>query len=477
MERKGIAGGKFKPLSRRKIRKFQEATVRLLQDPGMDVHNKEALKIFKKNGARVKGERVKIPEFMLKDALEHAPSEASLYGRKRKHNLRLGGKKVYLGTGGTTLQAIDLEGELRPTTSQDVAEIARLVDALEDIHFFVIPVFPNDASESQADVTRFYHSLANTTKHVMGGVYTLEGINDVIRMAEKIAGGAEELRDRPFISMISCVISPLTMDDTYAGFTIKIAREGIPLAIPAEPMAGATSPATIAATVLQSNVESLAGLVLAQLVNPGCPVLCGTVASIMDMTTTSYIAGSIESALINSALAQLNQSYEVPFYATAGMSDSKLPDIQAGYEKAATATMTALAGANFIHDAAGLIEFSATVAYEQYVIDAEIIGNAMRAVRGIKVNEDTIAEKLIRKVGPGGNFLTAGHTRAHFRKEFHFPFLSDRQKREEWKRQGSKDASTRARETARDILKRHNSRAMNKKLKKQILKEFPNVKT
>jgi len=477
MPQKGLPGGKFKPLKNRDIKKIEEATLRLFQDPGIEVRNQEALEIFKKNGARVKDSRVKIPEFMLRDALEHAPSEVTLYGRKKKHDLRLGGKKVHLGTGGTTLQAIDLDGNLRATTARDVAEIARLVDALDDIHFFVIPVYPTEAETEEADVTRFYHSLANTTKHVMGGVYTPRGIDQVIKMAERIAGGKEELRDRPFISMISCVISPLSIDDSYGGFTIQIAREGIPVAIPAEPMAGATSPATLAATVLQSNVESLAGVVLAQLVNPGTPVLYGTVASTMDMATTSYIAGSTESALINSALAQMSHHYKIPFYATAGMSDSKVPDIQAGYEKATTATMAALAGSNYIHDAAGLLEFSATVAYEQYVIDAEIIGNAMRAVQGIKVNEDTLAEELIRKTGPGGNFLTTGHTRSHFRKEFYFPFLSDRQKREEWEGKGAKETRVRANEMARDLLGRHNPRAMNKKLKKRLLKDFPEIKT
>lgn len=476
MTLKGLQGGSFQPLSKKDIIKINEATIRLFLDPGIEVHNKEAQEIFRKNGAKVKGQNVKIPEFMLKDALEHAPSEVILYGRKEKHNLMLGGKRTYLGTGGTTLKVIDLEGNYRETTSQDVADIARLVDDLDDIHFLVIPVYPIDAEVNNADTTRFYHSLSNTTKHVMGGVYKPEGIRDAIKMAEKIAGGPEELREKPFISMISCVISPLTMDKNYTGFTMQIAKEGIPLAIPAEPMAGATSPATLAATVLQSNVESLSGVILSQLVNPGTPVLYGTVASTMDMNTTSYVAGSIESGLINAATAQMAQNNKIPFYATAGMSDSKVPDIQAGYEKASTALMAALAGANFIHDAAGLLEFSATVSYEQYVIDAEIIGNTMRAVKGIEVNDETLAEDLIRKTGPGGNFLTTRHTRTNFRKEFHFPFLSDRKKREEWKKEGSKETRERAREIAKEILAKHDPRALNKKIRMQIRKEFPGIK-
>ncbi|MEW6425319.1 MAG: trimethylamine methyltransferase family protein, partial [Bacillota bacterium] len=379
-----------------------------------------------------------------------------LCGRDEEHDLILEGARTYLGTGGTVLNVLDLEtGRRRPTTLEDLKNLARLTDALENVHFYMLPVYPTELDPPEVDVNRFWGALTNTAKHVMGGVYSLQGVREVIGIASAISGGREQLRERPIISMVTCVMSPLVMEETYTDLLIEVARQGIPLVCPAEPMAGATAPCTLAATVALSNAETLGGVVLAQLANPGTPVIYGTVATAMDMKTGSYLSGNIESGLINAASAQMAQFYRLPIYATAGMSDSKIPDIQAGYEKAATALLTALAGANFIHDAAGFLEFCTTISYEQMVIDDEIIGMCMRAVRGIEVNEETLAEEVIRRVGPGGNFLTEEHTLKHFKGEFFYPRISDRQNRKIWEKQGAKDAADRARERAAKLLKKH----------------------
>ena len=241
---------------------------------------------------------------------------------------------------------------------RDVAAYARMTDYLENVAFFVINCYPNDVPIAAVDINRFYHALANTSKHVMGGIYTMDGLRDVIRMAEDIAGGKDRLLARPFISFITLMMSPLVMEVTYTDFLIEISRYGLPVATPSEPLAGATGPVTLAGTVTISNVESLGGLVLSQLVKKGNRTIYGTTSSIIDMRSGTYMAGSIESALINAGCAQMAQHYQIPIYATAGMSDSKVSDCQAGYEKAATAMVVALSGANYIHDAFGLLEFA-----------------------------------------------------------------------------------------------------------------------
>jgi len=458
------------------IKAVHETTVRLLQDPGIKVGNLEALELFAAGGARVDFQeaRVCIPRGMLEDAIASAPSRVTLCGREERYDLVLEGTRTYMGTGGTVLNVLDPEtGVRRPATLQDVRDLARLADALENIHFFMLPVYPTELTAETVDINRFWWALNNTAKHVMGGVYTCDGVRNVIRIAGEIAGGIERLRERPIVSMVTCVMSPLLMDETYTALLMEVARHGIPVVCPAEPLAGATGPGTLAGTVVIANAETLSGIVLAQLVNKGTPTIYGTVASTMDMKTGSYLSGNIEMGLLNAAAAQMAQFYCLPIYATAGMSDSKLPDVQTGYEKAATAIITALAGANFIHDAAGFLEFCTTIAYEQLVIDNEIIGICMRAVRGIEVNEETLAEEVIRRVGPGGNFLTDVHTLTHFRREFFFPPLGNRQSRKEWEQAGAKDTAARARERAKEILARHRPPPIDPAVVARVRAAFP----
>lgn len=476
----GFEGGQYRPLTDEGIEEIHAMTVHLMEDVGIKVPNKQALDIFEEKGAKVNRdqERVKIPRAMLEEALDTAPSRIVLCGREEENDLTLEGARTHLGTGGTVLHVLDLEtGKRRLTTQRDVEDFARIVDALENIQFFVINVYPNDKPVNQVDVSRFYGSISNTTKHVMGGIYTLEGLRDVIKMAEEIAGGSEALRRRPFISMITCVMSPLMLDESYTDLLIEVARQGIPLVTPAEPLGGATSPVTLAGTIATCNTETLAGVVLAQLVNPGTPVMYGTVATTMDMKSGSYLSGSIEMGLINAGCAQMAQFYKIPMYATAGMSDAKLPDCQAGYEKAATALITALAGANYIHDAAGLLEFCTTASYEQMVIDDEIIGICLRAVRGIEVSAETLAEDVVRKVGPGGNFLAEEHTVRHFRQEFFFPKVGDRQSRKLWESAGAKDTAARAREMAAEILRKHRPKGIEPKVRESVLAAHPYLKS
>ncbi len=475
---RGLESGKFQPLHENEIKTIHDVSARLLEEAGIRVNNRSALDKFNQAGAKVDFEnaRVYISRSMLEEAVNSAPSQVTLCGREEKHDLVLEGTRTYMGTGGTVLNILDSEtGKRRPTTLQDLKDVARLVDSLDNIHFFMLPLYPRGLTAEEVDINRFWWGMVNTSKHIMGGVYTIEGIREVIRIAAEVAGGQARLRERPIISMVTCVMSPLLMDNTYSNLLMEVARQGIPVVCPAEPMSGATGPATLAGTVAISNAETLSGVVLAQAVNPGTPTIYGTVASIMDMKTGSYLSGAVEMGLINAASAQMARYYGLPIYATAGMSDSKLPDAQAGYEKAATAMLVALAGANFIHDAAGFLEFCNTLSFEQMVIDDEIIGMCMRAVKGIAVSEDTLAEEVIKRVGSGGNFLTEPHTLEHFRSELFFPSLSDRQNRRTWEKEGSRDTFARAQERVRHILAEHVPLPINEKVITKIRAHYPQL--
>ncbi|MDD5094823.1 MAG: trimethylamine methyltransferase family protein [Dehalococcoidia bacterium] len=475
MIRKGLVGGTYKPLGEDEIAQIHDTAMRVFEEVGIQVNSGKALRYFKEAGAKIEGPIVKMPRDMVMGLVAKAPPNVTLYGQKAEHNLKLGGARVYAGTGGTALNIIDgITGDRRRADLRDLKDIAKLVDHLDNIHFFLLPTYPSDVPAENVDVNRFFAGLDNTSKHIMGGVYTHEGMERVLHMAELIAGSSKSLRQKPIISLILCAISPLKIDELYGDMIVTIAKAGIPVALPSEPLCGSTSPVTIAGNVVVQTVDSLAEVCLTQLVNPGAPAIFGSVASSNDFRDLKYITGAIEMGLSNAASAQMAQFYKLPFYATGGMSDAKVVDAQCGYESALTLLLCALSGANYIHDAAGLMDFALSVSPEKYVVDDEIIGMAMRAVSGIPVNKDTLAFDLIKEVGPGGHFIHAKHTRKYMRTNHYQPSLSDREHWENWQKDGKSDTAGRAREKVQKIMA-GNGHRLPEDIRQRIISEIPEI--
>ncbi len=478
--RKGLPGGQYRVISEKDILKIHETSLKVFAEVGIKVKFPEALALFEKNGASIdQSNRVaRISPDIVTKWIQKAPSIVFLCGREENGDLdcEIGGNKVYFGTGGTALNVQESGSkDARRSKLSDIVNMARLVDVLDNIHFYMLNVYPNDLSKKDVDVNRFGAALNHTRKHVMGGVYTPEGVRNVIKMAEFIAGSPAKLRERPFVSMVTCVISPLTLDETYAQLTMEAARNHIPVVVPSEPLCGATAPMTLAGNLVIQNVDSLAGVMLAQMTNPGTPTLYGCISSITDLRNMKYLSGAVEMGLMNAAAAQMARFYNLPIYVTAGMSDAKVNDAQAGYESAITNLMVALAGGNFIHDAAGFLEFCMTASYDKLVIDNEIIGMVMRAVDGIQVNDETLAFDLIKKAGPGGHFISSRHTRRHMRSELYKPLLSDRENRDRWQDEGAKDIRQRAAEKAQEILVKTPKSIVPEEVRARIRQEIPGI--
>jgi len=479
--RKGLSGGQYKPLTHEDIQKIHATTLKVLAEVGVEVNFTEARELFRGAGAEVDeaSRIVKVNQDLVEELIETAPSLVRLCGRDEKGELdcEIGGDAVYMGTGGTALNVQDPGAtDSRQSKLVDVMNMARLVETLDNIHFYMLNVYPNDLPVEEVDVNRFGAALLWTRKHVMGGVYTLEGVKNVIKMAEYIAGSAPKLRERPFISMVTCPISPFKLDKRYAELTMEAARNSIPVVVPAEPLCGATAPITLAGTIVVQNVDSLAGVMLTQLTHPGAPTLYGCISSITDLRDMKYLSGAVEMGLMNAASAQMAQFYQLPLYSTAGMSDSKVNDAQAGYESAITSLMVALAGGNLIHDAAGFLEFCMTASYDKLVIDNEIIGMVMRAVEGIEVNEETLAFDVLKEVGPGGHFISNRHTRRHMRSEQYIPQLSDRENRDQWEMSNGKDARARAAEKAREVLDGPAESVLSQGIREKIKNDIPGLR-
>lgn len=473
--RKGVVGGQYRPLTDVQIERIHRASLEVLRRTGVHVEQPDALEAFEEAGAVVQGSRVRLPQRLIEDAIDRAPSRIVLAGRDSKHDLVLEDARVHMGTGGAALQVLDLEtGEIRKALLGDVADMARMVDALDNIHFYLIPIYPTDLPEDQVEISKYYAALANTTKHVQAGVYTSRGIRDVVAMCERIAGSPEALQARPLVSFItSWMVSPLTFATDVTTLLVEVCRRGMPVVLSAAPMAGSTSPVTLAGTLVQLNAEQLAGLTLTQLVSPGAPVIMGPIPATADMRSGKYLGGSVELGISNAAITQLAHRYQIPIYNSAGMTDSKLPDIQAGVEKAQSAIQVALAGTNFIHHAAGMLEDMSTIAYEQFVIDNEMLGMAMRAVRGIEVDDETLAVDVIDRVGPGGHYLADEHTLHYMRSEHYYPSeVFDRRGRDEWEADGSIDAWLRAKDAARRILAEHRPEPLDPLVEDWIKEQF-----
>ena len=479
--RKGLRGGQYRPLTDEDIYKVHTTSLRVLSEVGVQVNFPEALGLFRDAGAETDeaGRIVKVTPDLVEELVDRAPPVVILCGQPEtgEFDCEIGGNTVYMGTGGTALNVQDPGcTDSRPAELADVMNMARMVEALDNIHFYMLNVYPNDLPVEIVDVNRFGAALNQTRKHIMGGVYSLEGVRNVIKMAEIIAGSHERLRKRPFISMVTCNISPFKLDESYSQLAMEAARNRIPVVVPAEPLCGATAPITLAGNLVVQNVDTLAGVMLTQLVNPGTPVLYGCISSITDLRDMKYLSGAVEMGLMNAASAQMAQFYHLPLYSTAGMSDSKVNDAQAGYESAITNLMVALAGGNFIHDAAGFLEFCLTASYDKLVIDNEIIGMVMRAVEGIRVDDETLAFDVLKETGPGGHFVSNRHTRRHMRSEQYRPQLSDRENRDKWLIGGGRDASSRATEKARAILDGTNDSLLPKETRKRLKKEIPGLR-
>jgi trimethylamine--corrinoid protein Co-methyltransferase len=445
---------------------------------GVKIAYKPILDLWKKSGADVdEGSMIaRMDRKVVQKCIDSAPKEITLCGREERHDITLSGTRTHMGTGGTALFMLDVEtGERRNSNIRDVAAAARVVDACRDIDFLVITCFPCEIEKSKVDVNRFYAAISNTSKHVMGGVYTVDGVKKLCRMAEIISGSKEAFKARPFMSMITCIMSPLLLDEDYTALMETACLLGIPLATPCAPMSGSTSPATLAGTLVQMNVEALAGIVTTQLLNPGHPTLYSVVPTTSDLRTGAFCFGSVEMGIMNAASAQIARRYDLPIYNTAGPSESKIPDSQSAFEAAVNILLSAMAGANYIHDAAGLLESGLAISLQTYVIDNDIIGMAKRVLRGIDIDPDRLALECIGRVGPAGNFLDDEHTVAYMRDEFFYPALADRKPRATWDSDGKLSSEERARLMAIEYLKNHKPLAITAETDRQIRSEFPEL--
>ncbi|KAF5028240.1 Glycine betaine methyltransferase [anaerobic digester metagenome] len=375
---------------------------------------------------------------MVEEKLKTVPSSFTLYARDPAKNVEISCEKTaYVGPYGAPY-VFDQDNGRRIGKLEDFNNIVKIVHQLKNIDIQShISCEPCDVDADIRHNVMVYNTLKYSDKPLMGSVLGYEASKQSIEMAAIVFGGMDVIKEKPVITSIPCTLTPLSYDDKMAGAIFAYAEAGQPQLVNSLSIAGATTPATVAGLVSLQNAEVLAGIVLAQCVNPGTPIVYSASGSNAEMATGSLSIGSPEDAVISLVNGQLAKFYQIPCRISGALSDSKMMDSQAAYESSITLMMAQMAGGNFILHSAGIIDTYNLISLEKLIIDNEIIGYIKRINQGVTVNEDTLAYDVIRDVGPQGQFLTHEHTFNHFRTEFYRPTLSNRQNIEQWKADGS----------------------------------------
>jgi len=427
----------------------------VLKETGILFRNDNALKILKDGGADIDQERkiAKIPEELVKEAIKTAPKSISLYDRDGDRCMTLEGNNVYFHPGGSAVRFLDSATRtVREPTTKDLAEFARLVDALENIHAQSVSMNPMDIPRPLIDRWRVYVILNNSSKPLIDGVFSIQSLHDLKDMILTFRGDLKTIAQKPFLIVDACPNPPLQWDTHVAQNLIDAATWGMPAEFISMPLAGGTAPATLAGSLVQHTAETLSGLVLVELVNPGAPAIYGGSPAIFDMRYGTTPMGAIETQLLDCAYVQIAKHFDLPTHSFMGLSDSKVIDAQMGYESASGTILAALMGVNLVAGP-GMLQFESCESPEKMILDNEMCGFALRFIEGIKLNEETLALDLFKEIGPGGSFLATEHTRKWFKKEQYLNLrVFNRQDRQMWNQEGSKDSWTMAQEVVKSIL-------------------------
>lgn len=443
-------------LSDAQLEEIHQASLEILLRTGVRVHDAEVVEMLAGAGCEVKDtDLVRFPAAVVEDALGRAPSRIVLSDRLGVERLRLEGDNSYFGTGSDLPFTRDLEtGKRRPSVLEDVGRAARLVDSLPNVDFVMSMAQASDVPVETSDRRSFLAMMENTSKPIVYTAWDEVGLADILAMAEIVAGGADELAERPFLLAYLEPTSPLQHSDVVLRKLLLLAERGLPFVYAPGPIEGASAPVTSAGSLAMANAEVLSGLVIAQLRRPGSPFLFGSGAGPLDMQTTVATYSSPEFMLHCKAMAELaHRRYELPVWGFSGCTDSKLPDIQAGIDAAMWILWSAMSGANLVHDL-GYVESGLTCSLEMIVVCDEVVGFVRRLMAGIEITPETLALDVIDEVGPGGDFLGANHTLSHFR-ELWSPRLFDRRTHPGWVEAGRPEVLDAARDLAREAIRNH----------------------
>ncbi|MDB5522940.1 MAG: mttB [Rhizobium sp.] len=457
--RPGLPGGQYKPLSDANVKRIHEAALDALEQIGLSQAPQSGIDIMTGAGAILGDDgRIRFPRALVEDMVAVAGRNITLFGRDPKYDMHLSGTKTHFGTAGAAVHIVDVEKrEYRESTSKDLLAASKLVHHLDNIHFFQRAMVCRDVSDNlQMDMNTLYACCAGTTKHVGTSFSDPAHVADGFDMLHMIAGGEDEWRARPFVSNSNCFVVPPMKFATESCQTMEhCIREGMPMLLLSAGQAGATAPAALATAIVQAVAECLAGVVYVNAMSPGFPAIFGTWPFVSDLRTGAMSGGSGEQGLLTAGCAQMHHFYDLPGGAAGGMSDSKLPDMQAGWEQGILNAMAGLSGLNMVYEAVGMHASLLGFCLESLVLGDDLLGQVQRCVRGIDVTEDSVSLETMRSVcleGPG-HYLGHSQTLELMQTEYIYPAVADRTSPKEWVELGRPDLIQKAIERKNRILR------------------------
>jgi len=445
------------PLKVSDIERIHRAALEVLAQTGLRGPTATVLDLALNAGCTTDEDgRLRFPSTLVEDVIAGAARDFVLHGQSPEHDIEVRDGHVHFATGGAAVKMLDIgTGTYRPSTLDDLYQIARVANTLDNIQWFARPVVATDIEDwRELDLNTVYAIARGTQKHLGTSIVLDSHVADIVEMLDLMTGRPGGFAERPFLSVhATTIVSPLTFAQESSDVATAAARAGMPILSQTGPQAGATSPAALAGTIVQTVAETLGALVAINLVRPGHPVVASGWPFVADLRTGAFSGGGGEQALLAAAQSQMMRHYKLPTGVPAGMADAKVPDNQAGFEKALTVLMAAQAGPDFIYESVGMLASLLGYSLEAMVIDDEMLTNIRRILRGIEVTEDTLSVDVIDEVARGpGHFLGNAQTLALMQSEYVYPGLADRDSPDNWREKGSADIWESARGKVRGIL-------------------------
>ncbi len=427
----------------------------LLENPGIELHNQDGMELLLAAGAEAELESqvIRIPEKIARSALESCPNSFALYNLRGDPVIQYGSRQVYFNPGSSALTILDRETRrARKAVTEDFIHFVKLVEMLPQIDAQSTAIVCSDVTEEIKDLYRLYLALNYMSKPIVTGAFRIDTWQIMKDLLVTAAGGLTNLQKMPIAIFDVCPSPPLKWSSQTCQNLIDCARFEVPLQIVPMPMAGATSPVTLAGAVVQHTAECLSEITIAQLAQEGARIVWGGSPAVFDMKNSTTPMGAVGTWMIDVAYAQVGQALQLPTQAYLGMSDAKVVDAQCGLETSAGTILATLAGVNMV-SGAGMMAFENCQSFEKLVIDADIAGMAKHLSRGIQIRDDPIALDLIREVGHQSEFIIHDHTLRWFKDEFYYPSpIIDRQIAEEWERNGALTCWDRAKDQVNKLV-------------------------
>jgi len=439
------------------IKMIHNDTMDILEKNGMEILSEEAREIFKNNGAHIEGDQVFLPRELVEEKIKEAPQSFTLHARNPENNVIIGGENTVLspGYGAPFVMGFD-DKKRRRSTYEDYINFTKLSGNSSNIDVVGgVLVEPTDIPDEMRHAKMFYASVKHTDKCLMGSAMGEKKARESLEMASIIFGGMDFVKENPVLISLINTNSPLQLDNRMLDALLVYARNKQAVIIASLSMTGTTAPTTLAGALVQQNAEILTGIVLAQLINPGTPVVYGSASSVVDLKTGDLAF------------------YNLPSRGGGALTDSTLPDAQSGYESMMNFLWAVNSGFNFILHSAGLLENYMTMSYEKFIIDDEICGMTKNIFQGLEVDEEHLAKDIILNVGSSGNFIAERHTYDHMR-DLRLPILSSRERYFSDKEQP--DATQRANKLYKEILDNYKNPELDERVEEELLRYIDNIK-